>query len=428
MTTIRTSHASAASRFDDHRRTAIPRNDRHDLDAEPTPCISRREGPHGELLAAGAVVTRLLAASRGERLGMIAAEAAYSHAPLARLLALRAAGRLDAPPPEAEDCAELALAVAIALPRAPLENRHLRCLCHWLLGKAQLRAGRLAAAEASFAAIGADREGAGSVGERALGDAGMGQLRWQQRRLPEAWVLLSAAARAFADVNDEAAAGACLSLAGFVLLASDELMMARLALRAAHRCLGRLQAPSLSVLVCLGLAHCDAVLAGPAAEDFFQIASEAARASKARTPRLGNWWSAVLGLGGEVTDGQLEAARKDALDRGEAAAAARLTLEQALRRIAAGEGASAACLSAPLAMLGPEGKSWSQEITALAPIAGARPEDSLCAAQELGLRLAIPAVPRLGAEGLPWPVCALADRLLLQRIEVGMPIEAVPGP
>src|SRR4029077_20614804 len=97
-----------------------------------------------------------------------------------------------------------------------------------------------APAEASFAAIGADREGAGSVGERALGDAGMGQLRWQQRRLPEAWVLLSAAARAFADVNDEAAAGACLSLAGFVLLASDELMMARLALRAAHRCLGRL--------------------------------------------------------------------------------------------------------------------------------------------------------------------------------------------
>jgi hypothetical protein len=424
MTAIRTSHASAPSRFAEHRRSDLQTT----LDAECTPRTSLREEPHGELLAAGAVARRLLAASRGERLGMIAAEAAYRQAHLARLLALRAAGRLDAPPPEAEDCAELALAVALALPRAPLENRQLRGLCHWLVAKARLRAGRLAAAEASFAAIGADRDGAGIAGERALRDAGMGQLRWQQRRLPEAWVLLSAAARAAADVNDVPTVGACLSLAGFVLLASDEPMMARLELRAAHRCLGRLQAPSLAVLVCLGLAHCDAVLAGPAAEDFLVIASEAAQACRAPAPGLGSWWSAVLGLGGDATEAQLEAARRDALDRGEATAAARLTLDQVLRWLAAGHGERAAGAAAPLAALGPRGERWSQEIAALVPLAAARPGGFLPAARDLGLRLAVPAIARLGAQGLPWPVSDLVDRLLLQRLEVGDPIDAVPGP
>jgi hypothetical protein len=410
-----------------------PRSDRQETleTLTPSAAASRREGAQSELLAAGAIARRLagrlLATPRAERLGLLATDAVYRQVEIARLLALCAAGRLDAPPPEAEEVSELALAVAIALAPAPGENGRLRGLCRWLLGKAQLRAGRPAAAEASFAAIGADGDGELGAGERALADVGMAQLRWQQRRLPEAWVLLSAAARAFAEVHDAPAAGACRSLAGFLLLASDEPMMARLELRAAHRELGRVEAPSLSVLVCLGLAHCDALLAGPAAEDFLLIAAEAARACKAPAPALGAWWSAVLGLEGEATEGQLEAARRDALDRGEAAAAARLTLEQALRRIAAGDGASAACLSEPLGMLGPEGEIWSQEIAALAPVAGARPEDSLRAAQELALRLAVPAIPRLAAEGLPWPVCDLADRLLLLRLEVGVPIGAAPG-
>src|ERR1700720_3319912 len=453
MTVIDTSHASAASGFPDRRPTAMPPTNRQEtLDGETKPCVSQREGRHGEILPAGPVAGRLLAASRAERLGMIAADAAYRQTHLARLLALRAAGRLDAPPPEAEDCAELALAVAIALPRAPVENWQLRGLCHWLVGKARLRTGRLgaaeggflaigaapgggrggggglAAAEASFSAIGADRDGAGGVGERALADVGMAQLRWQQRRLPEAWVLLSAAARAFADASDEPAVGACLSLAGFVLLASDEPMMARLELRAAQRCLGRLQAPSLSVLVCLGLAHCDAVLAGPAAEDFLEIAAEAARACRAPAPELGAWWNAVVGLSADATEAHLEAARRDALDRGELAAAARLSLDQALRWIAAGDGKRVACAAAPLAALGPRGERWSREIAALGPLAAARPEDFLPAARELGLRLAVPAIARLGAQGLPWPLSDLADRLLLQRLEVADAIEAVPGP
>ncbi|HEY6324615.1 MAG TPA: hypothetical protein VJA16_23975, partial [Thermoanaerobaculia bacterium] len=348
----------------------------------------------------------------------------YRQADVARLLALCAERRLDAPPPEAEEVAELALAVSMALPRAPLESWQLRGLCHWMMGKARLRAGRLTAAEASFAAIGADRDGPGNAGNRALADAGMGQLRWQQRRLPEAWVLLSAAARAAADVNDEPAVGACLSLAGFVLLASGEPMMARLELRAAHRWLGRLQAPSLSVLVCLGLAHCDAVLAGPAAEDFLRIASDAARACRAPAPRLGSWWSAVLGFGGDPTDAHLEAARRDALDRGQVEAAARLTLDQVLRWIAAGDGKHVACAVAALAALGPRGERWGQEIAA---IAAARPEAFLPAARDLGLRLAIPAVAQLAAQGLPWPVSDLADRLLLERLEVADPSEDVQG-
>ncbi|HXO40818.1 MAG TPA: hypothetical protein VN999_05155, partial [Thermoanaerobaculia bacterium] len=205
-------------------------------------------------------------------------------------------------------------------------------------------------------------------------------------------------------------------------------MMARLELRAAQRWLGRLQAPSLSVLVCLGLAHCDAVLAGPAAEDFLEIAAEAARACRAPAPELGAWWNAVVGLSADATEAHLEAARRDALDRGELAAAARLSLDQALRWIAAGDGKRVACAAAPLAALGPRGERWSREIAALGPLAAARPEDFLPAARELGLRLAVPAIARLGAQGLPWPLSDLADRLLLQRLEVADAIEAVPGP
>jgi len=418
------------------RGTTLPPRHREDTpEAQPTAGAGVGSylpaGRLGELLAAAAVAGqlagRLLAAPRAERLGMIATDAAYRQANLARLLGFWAAERLDAPPPEAEEVAELALAVALALPRAPVENRRLRGLGHWLVGKAELRAGRLAAAEASFAAIGTDPFGEGGARERALASVGMAQLRWQQRRLTEAWALATAAGRHFTDLHDGPAVGACRSLAGFLLLASDEPMLARLELRAAHRMLGRLQAPSLSVLVCLGLAHCDAVLAGPAAEDFLAIAEEAARACGAAMPELGRWWDAVLGVGLDATEARLEAARSSALARGQAAAAARLTLHQALRSIAAGEGKRVACAAAPLAALGPQAESWRQEITALVPLAATRAEHYVRAARELGLRLALPAIPRLGAQGLPWPVCDLADRLLLQRPEGEDSLGARPG-
>jgi len=426
---------SVASLFPD-RGTTLPRSHREETpDADPGSCAGvdgcQPEGRLGEILAAaalaGQLAGRLLAAPRADRLGMIATDAAYRQSNVARLLGFLAEERLDAPPPEAEEYAELALAVSIALPRAPAENWQLRGLCRFLLGKAQLRAGRLSAAEASFAAIGTDPFGEGGARERALARVGLAQLRWQQRRLTEAWALVTAAGRHFTDLHDGPAVGACRSLAGLLLLASDEPMLARLELRAAHRVLGRLQTPSLSVLVCLGLAHCEAVLAGPAAEDFLAIAGEAARACRAAAPELGTWWHAVLGLGGDATEEELEAARREALARGEAAAAARLTLHQALRRIAAGDGGRVACAAAPLAALGPQAETWTQEIAALVPLAAARPEHYLRAARELGLRLAIPAIAGLGAQGLPWLVCHLADRLLLQRPEGDDPIGDPPG-
>jgi len=45
----------------------------------------------------------------------------------------------------------------------------------------------------------------------------------------------------------------------------------------------------------------------------------------------------------------------------------------------------------------------------------------------LALRLAARTVARLGAPGLPWGVCDLADRLLLQRREDEQPIGAARG-
>jgi hypothetical protein len=416
--------------LDDERRLITPMRSRR-VSGPPRPAARTvaaagypREGPVGEMLAAAADAGRLagwlLAASRAERLGMVASDAAFQQATLARLLALGAEERLDEPPPAAEEYAELALAVATVLVPATAEDLRLRLLCSWLLAKAQLRAGRLEAAEANLASIG---DSAG-IGDRALAAAGVAQLRWYEGRELEALGLLHAAARAFAELNDAPAVGACRSLSGLLLLGSGEPMCARLELRGAHRVLGRSCAPSLAVLVCLGLACCDAVLGGAAAVDFFAVARDAARASRRPALGFGSWWEAVLGLGREPTDARLEAACREALANGEVIRAACATLERAVRRIADDDGESAARLVAPLAALGEAGEMWCGEIAALAPLAARRPLAIVGASQEVALRLAAQALPRLATERLPWGVCDLADRLLRQRLEGEHPLGA----
>ncbi len=384
-----------------------------------------------ELLAAadraGRLARRLLAAPRAERLGMIAIDAAYRQPELARLLALGAEERLDAAPPAAEEHAELALAVSLALaarPSAADQDRRLRGFCRWLLAKAQLRADRLEAAEASFAVIRRDLEGVAAAGERALAAAGLAQLRWQQRRAPEAWPLFTAAAHAPRDSGDAAAVGGCRSLSGFLLLAAGEPMLARIELRAAHTALGRSSAPSLAVLVCLAVAHCEAALGGTAAPDFLDLARDAA-SSLPPEPTLGAWWTAVLGR--DLSETELLASWRQAVACGDHGAAARAALEQAVRSISRHEGCSVGALAAPLAALGAEAAIWSKEIAALVPLAAARPEAYPRAARELALRLAARTIVGLGAQELPWRLCDLVDRLLLQRREGEQPIGAARG-
>lgn len=387
------------------------------------------QGRAGELLAAadraGRLAGRLLAAPRAARLGMIATDAAYRRPELARLLALGAEERLDAPPPAAEEHAELALAAALAARHAAAEGS-LRGFCRWLLAKAQLRSGNLEDAQSSLAAIDRDLEGGTGARVRALAAAGLAQLRWQQGRAPEAWANFTAAARAFADIGDAPAVGACRSLSGVLLLAAGEPMLARVELRAAHQALGRSSAPSLAVLVCLGVAHCEAALGGTAAPDFLILAREAASCLPP-APALGAWWSAALGLGRDPSEAELIASRGEALVRADHGAAARATLELAMRRIGAQEGSSVASLVAPLAALGGEAAIWSEEIAALAPLAAARAEAYPGAVRELALRLAARTIAGLGARRLPWCVCDLADRLLLQRHEGEQPIGAARG-
>jgi hypothetical protein len=381
-----------------------------------------------ELLAeathAGRLAGILLAALRSERLGTIAADREYRLPSLARLLALGAEERLDAAPAEAEEYAELALAVALALPR-PAAERQLRTSCAWLLGMAQLRTGKLAAAEASFGRL----DGRGGAGERALAAAGLAQLRWQQRRTADAWALLVVATRVFADLHDGAAVCACRSLCGFLLLGNGELQLARLELRAARRVIECSRAPSLDVLLCLALAHCELALGGTAAPDFLALARDASRACMA--PAVlgqGAWWNAVTGLGLDVDEAQVDEARHRALAGGDLGTAARATLWLTMRRIAAAQGKLAAALAAPLAALGDQGAIWSVEITVLASLAVARPPAYMQAARELALRLAVEAIPGLAAQCPPRGVCDLANRLLLLHSEPEQPPAEAGGP
>jgi hypothetical protein len=378
---------------------------------------------------AGQLAQRLLAAPRSERLAMIAADPAYRRDSLALLLALAAEERLEGPPQPAEEYAEAALAVAIALPPAAGGNpRRLQALAAWLLGKAQLRGGRLEAAESSLERACRAAAGAGAQ-EQALAVAGLAQLRWQQRLPEQAVALLAVAGRHYADLHDRAGVAACRSLCGFLLLGAGEPMLGRLELRAAHRDLDRAAAPSLAVLVSLGIAHCEAWLDGTAAPDFLALADDsAAKASPVPPLPLGRWWHAVLGLGAAEprrTDAASDAARREALAGGDLDRALRITLDQAMGRIAAGRAESVGALAAAVAAASPEAASpWAEEIAGLAELALARRDAYPAAARVLALRIAVRDVARLGARGLPWGLCELADRLLRHRRENEDPIGA----
>jgi hypothetical protein len=398
--------------------------------------------------AAGKLAARLLAAPRAERLAMIAADAdgAYRRDSLALLLALAAEERLEAAPPVAEEYAEAALAVAIAMPPAGAADvRHLQTIAAWLLAKAQLRLGRLDAAEATFRRA---RRAAAAVRDQALVVAGQAQLRWQQGFTDDAVALLTAAGWVYSNLQDRDAVAACRAQAGFLLLGRRDLALARIALAAAHRDLGRDASPSLGVLVALGLAHCEAALrntavpatrntaapatrhtAAPVTADLLALARDsAARARPAPGRVLGRWWDALLDPRAAGRWRPLvpsAPAPRQPLAGAELGHALRSTLDQALGRIATGHGSSVAGLAAALATASPDhGPPWAEDIAALPALAASRPDAYAAAARDLALRLAARDIADLAAGNLPWGLCHLADRLLRQRPESEDPIAA----
>jgi hypothetical protein len=423
-------------------------------DAAPdseAPAYGLPAGRIADLLAAatvaGHLAGRLFAAPRPDRLGMIAADPAFRRDSLALLLALAAEERLEAPPPAAEEYAELALAVALALPPGGAANaRGLESLASWLLGKAQLRAGNLGAAEWSLRRAARRAAAGASLRKQALAVAGLAQLRWQQRLPEQALALFATAGRLYTDLGDLAGVAACRGLSGFLLLGAGDPQRARLELRAAHHVLGRSLAPSLAVLVCLALADGETAAGATAGPDLLALADEAARACMAPVLGLGRWWGAVLVRGAAAKhppEAAGEPPRRRALtaadpadpadpadlrDPADPAQAARLTLDQAMAAIAAGASASVAGLTAQLAAAGsPEAARWAAEIAALAGLAAAQPDAYPPAARQLALRLAAAGIASLGARGLPWGLCDLADRLLRHVGENDHAIGAAQG-
>jgi hypothetical protein len=405
--------------------------------AREAPCAGSSP-PILELVAAaataGRLVERLLAVPRTERLGLLSLDLAYSRHDVARLLALLAEDLLAAPPPAAEERAELALAVALGLPPLPPDgaagSAGLLPWTAWLLGKAQLRAGHLAAAERSLQRSAGHAAACDDRRHLALVAVALGQLRWQERLPQEALSLFASAGLRFAELGAAPAVSACRAMSGFLLLAEGDLMLARDELRAAYRVLAPRLAPSLAVLLCLANAACETALAGTAAPDFLELARQSA--ARTPTPALGGcgWWDAVLrptGLGPDRTDAAVDAARRRALAASAFGDAARLTFDQALRHIARDQSV-AARLAPLLTDLGVDRRArrafgeLREEIATLAAIAAAQPADAPRAARELALRLAARDVAALGVGGLPWGLCDLADRLLLQRREGDDPL------
>jgi hypothetical protein len=359
-----------------------------------------------------ALAARLLALPRAARRQAIESDATLRRWTLARLLRLTAEAALEDATAEAEELAELAAAIAAALPRdAGGKVRRTAAVASWLLGKALLRsaaprqsppaslevaagtpatpapaavwleqppdAARLVAAEQAFGQISAFISTARPSRERGLCCVGLAEVRWRQGRLFEAGALLALGAQIFARAHRAQQAAACHVLHGFLLLGSGDLMLARLELRKAERLLETPLAPSLAALAAIGLACCEA---GTGAVE--EVGRRLDRAQR------------LMGLVPEPLR----------------------TLPRAWRELlAAWEAARATASPAPPAM---SATSPTSAGAAEARAGGAPPPDPVL----LGLLAGSP-----WRDAYPEELVLLADRLLLDRAEDEAPLGAASG-
>lgn len=306
------------------------------------------------------------------------------------------------------------------------EVRRAGALAHWLLGKARLRGGLWRGAAQAFETMFAFIPGQAPSTERGLCAYGFAQLYADQQRDEAAIAMGTLAARQFSLVEAAAATAACHAQAGLLLQERGDLEQAAVEIMRALRLLvgDPGLAPALAARLLLALASVEAKLG--------ETAASRQRLCSAR------WLYVLADLPGESVEwawregqaaaaaGRLAAAerrldhvRRQLLDAGSPAEAARATLDQAQVRIDAGRVKRVDELTAALAAACPgEGAAWAQEIAGLARVSGdGAPGQRYRLAQELRRRLRQAPAPTGQRAGLIVPWRLLTDRLLRGRAE-----------
>jgi hypothetical protein len=377
---------------------------------------------------------RLLALPRHERQLAVEGDRRYHRLSLARLFVLAAEeallGELAG---DAEPAAELACAIVLQLPGEVGERvRRTGALAHWLAGKARLRGGASRGAAQAFETMFAFIPDQAPSTERGLCAYGFAQLYADERRDEAAIGMGTVAARQFSLLGAAGPAAACHAQTGLLLQEAGDLEQASFELMKALRVLGRdpALAPSLTARLLLALACVEAILGHAAAARQrlrsarrVYVLADSPGESVERAWREGQAAAAAGQLA--AADRRLDQVRRQLLDAGSAAEAARATLDQAQVRIDAGRVETVEALAAALAAACPgDGEAWAKEIAGLGRVPGGGvPGEGYRVARELRRSLRQAAAPGGGGQRVelivPWRM--LTDRLLRGHEEGGGP-------
>jgi tetratricopeptide (TPR) repeat protein len=353
----------------------------------------------------------------------------YHRPSLAKMLTLEAEAELWDPARDGRETAELAAAVAMALPADPCGKAHrTAALAHWHLGRALLRASQVRLAEHAFQCMFAWIPDAAPREERALACVGLAQVHSDLSNLDAATGLFLTAAHTFSRLGAADSTAACMAELGLLLLESGHLVNAGLPLRTAVGVLDRALAPSLAVRAWLALAEI-AALRGDLSVAHRNLAR--ARALYPLAPCLSEVVERrrseariALASGNEAeAEPLLDQVRRALLAHGSLAEAAGATHDHVLLRID-GRGCDAVDgLTAALAKAFPgAGEVWAAEIASLARLAAEQPEQASNAHFRFRQRLRQVAFPFRGRTPLFVPSRLLADRLLRRRGELEDPL------
>jgi hypothetical protein len=373
----------------------------------------------------------LLALPAAERREAVLREPRFRRQTLAELFALRAENDLYDAAADPLAAAELAAAVASALPGDPAGRaRKTQALGYWLLGKALLRRQDWRPAEHAFTCIFAVVAGRESCEEQGLAATGLAQLRADLGQPHQAAALFLQAAYRFGQRGAAEPATACQAQLGLLLLETGDLVDARFFLRLASRCLDRALAPSLAARALLALSQIEAALGNSAAaRQRLRQARNLYDLGPSRVEAIARaWWEArIAAAAGQHDEAEplFDHVRRELLARGSLAEAARSTLDHLLLRIETGRSGAVEELAAALAQAFPEAaRSWAEEMTRLARLAAGEPAALYAAIHELRTRSRRAAPPSPGRPDLLTPSRTLADRLLRRRGEHEDPLGA----
>jgi hypothetical protein len=393
----------------------------------------------------------LLELPRAERREAVLADPRFHRQTLAQLLVLQAESRLEDPAVDPLEAAELAAAVASALPAdAARRARQTEALACWLAGKARLRRRDWRLAEHAFSSIFALIPQREPSEEQALALTGLAQLHADLGNPDRAAALFLQAAYRFTRLGAAEPAAACQAQLGLLLFETGDLVGARLPLRVALRTLDEAFAPSLAARLLLALSQIETTLghSGPAREHLRHARGLYDLGSSHAEALVRAWAEARIATAGEQpgeAEPLLDSVRRELLTRGSLAEAARCTLDHVLLRLDAGRSETIGELTAALVEAFPLAvESWADqpgvprlatggaaaaEMARLARLAAHQPEALYATAHALRQRLRQAPLPSPGRPDLLTSSRSLADRLLLRRAEHEDPLgAAAPGP